>query len=62
MTASARDSLIAICVLWVLVTVVVFLRLLGRHRGFGIGADDILSVVALVSYLIYHELELEGNG
>ncbi|KAL1959778.1 hypothetical protein VTO42DRAFT_1364 [Malbranchea cinnamomea] len=46
MTKSARDSLIAICILWVLVGTVVFLRLLGRYRGVGIGADDILSVIA----------------
>lgn len=49
MTGSARDALIAVAVLWVLFAVVVFLRLLGRHRGSGIWGDDILSLAALVS-------------
>lgn len=48
MTGSARDSLIAISVLWVLFAVTVGFRLAGRLRGMGIGADDVLSVVALV--------------
>lgn len=49
MTGSARDSLIAISVLWVLFAVTVGFRLVGRIRGMGLGLDDILSVVALVS-------------
>lgn len=49
MTASARNSLIAISVLWVLFASTVVFRLLGRIQGVGIGLDDILSVVALVS-------------
>lgn len=48
MTGSARDSLIAISVLWVLFAVTVGFRLLGRVRGMGLGADDLLSVIALV--------------
>lgn len=48
MTGSAWDSLIAISVLWVLFAVTVGFRIVGRQRGMGIGADDILSVLALV--------------
>lgn len=49
MTASARDSLIAIAVLWVAFGIVVGFRLVGRFRGAGVGADDILSFFAFVS-------------
>lgn len=49
MTGEARDALIAICVLWVLFAATVFFRMLGRIRGAGVGADDILSLIALVS-------------
>jgi hypothetical protein len=49
MTGSARDSLIAIAVLWVLFAVTVVFRFIGRIRGIGLGLDDILSAVALVS-------------
>jgi hypothetical protein len=48
MTKQARDALITIAVLWVLFAAVVFMRLLGRLRGAGIGPDDVLSCVALV--------------
>ena len=48
MTRQARDSLIAIAVLWVICAAVVGFRLLGRVRGAGIGPDDVLSCVALV--------------
>ncbi|UPX15585.1 uncharacterized protein EKO05_0006029 [Ascochyta rabiei] len=48
MTGSARDSLIAISVLWTLFTTTVFFRLWGRIQGMGLGLDDILSVVALL--------------
>ena len=48
MTRQARDSLIAIAVLWVICAAVVFFRLMGRVRGAGIGPDDVLSCVALV--------------
>ncbi|QDS70014.1 hypothetical protein FKW77_003597 [Venturia effusa] len=48
MTGSARDSLIAISVLWAVFAVIVGFRLAGRIRGMGLGSDDILSVVALV--------------
>jgi hypothetical protein len=48
MTRQARDSLIAVAVLWVVFAVVVVFRVLGRVRGAGIGLDDILSCVALV--------------
>lgn len=48
MTTSARDSLIAIAVLWVLFGVVVFFRLLGRIRGIGVAADDVLALTAFV--------------
>ncbi|KAM0692428.1 hypothetical protein Q7P36_008631 [Cladosporium allicinum] len=48
MTDEARRALITISVLWVAFAVVVFFRWLGRIRGAGIGADDILSLVALV--------------
>jgi hypothetical protein len=49
LTRSARDSLIAISVLWVLGATVTFLRLAGRLRGAGIKADDILALIAVVS-------------
>ncbi|KAJ4403693.1 hypothetical protein N0V91_006393 [Didymella pomorum] len=48
MTGSARDSLIAIAVLWVLFAVTVVFRFIGRIRGIGLGLDDILSAVALI--------------
>jgi len=48
MTTKARDALIAIAILWVVFAAVVFLRLVGRLRGAGIGPDDVLSCVALV--------------
>lgn len=48
MTGSARDSLIAIAVLWVLFAITVVFRFLGRMRGIGLGLDDVLSAVALV--------------
>ena len=48
MTASARDSLIAIAFLWVLFGIVVSFRVFGRIRGVGIGADDVLAVTAFV--------------
>jgi hypothetical protein len=50
MTDEARRALIAVSVLWVLFAVVVFFRWVGRIRGAGIGADDVLSLVALVSF------------
>ncbi|KAF9878086.1 hypothetical protein CkaCkLH20_04662 [Colletotrichum karsti] len=46
MTTSARDSLIAICVLWSVTAAVVVARLWGRFRGIGIGGDDILAAIA----------------
>lgn len=49
MTGSARDSLIAIAVLWVLFAITVAFRFAGRLRGIGIGFDDVLSACALVS-------------
>lgn len=49
MTDPARDALIAVSFLWALFVGVVYLRLLGRSQGAGIGADDILSVFACVS-------------
>jgi hypothetical protein len=49
MTDPARRALIAMSVLWVAFAIVVFFRWLGRIRGAGIGADDVLSLVALVS-------------
>jgi uncharacterized transporter YbjL len=49
MTGSARDSLIAIAVLWVLFAITVAFRFAGRMRGIGLGLDDVLSAVALVS-------------
>jgi hypothetical protein len=48
MTDEARKALITISVLWVAFAVVVGFRWLGRIRGAGIGADDVLSLVALV--------------
>ncbi|KAL6707624.1 hypothetical protein ACN47E_003974 [Coniothyrium glycines] len=48
MTASARDSLIAMSVLWLFFVATVGFRLVGRHRGPGIGLDDCLSTAALV--------------
>ncbi|KAF2133897.1 hypothetical protein P153DRAFT_419727 [Dothidotthia symphoricarpi CBS 119687] len=48
MTDGARKTLIAISALWVVFAVVVILRVLGRFRGVGMGADDVLSMVALV--------------
>ena len=49
MTGSAKDSLIAMSVLWFLTVAAVGFRLRGRLRGPGLGLDDILAVVALVS-------------
>lgn len=51
MTRSARDSLVAIAVLWVVFAITVVFRFVGRIRGIGLGLDDILSAVALVSFL-----------
>jgi hypothetical protein len=48
MTRQARDSLIAVAVLWVTFAVVVVFRMLGRVQGAGIGLDDVLSCIALV--------------
>lgn len=50
MTRSARDSLVAIAVLWVVFAITVVFRFVGRIRGIGLGLDDILSAVALVSF------------
>lgn len=50
MTSEARRALTTISVLWVVFAIVVFLRWLGRIRGAGIGADDVLSLIALVRY------------
>ncbi|KAF2994180.1 hypothetical protein E8E13_001719 [Curvularia kusanoi] len=48
MTGSARDSLIAIAVLWVLFAITVAFRFTGRIKGIGLGFDDVLSAVALI--------------
>ncbi|KAH6633054.1 hypothetical protein C7974DRAFT_163968 [Boeremia exigua] len=48
MTGSARDSLIAIAVLWIMFAITVGFRFLGRLQGIGLGLDDILSAVALI--------------
>lgn len=48
MTDGARHALIAISVLWAVFVSVVVFRIYGRYRGVGLGADDILSVVALI--------------
>lgn len=56
MTGSARDSLIAISVLWVLFAITVAFRFAGRMRGIGLGLDDVLSAVALVSNPQLHEV------
>ncbi|TID19325.1 integral membrane protein [Venturia nashicola] len=48
MTGNARVSLAAISTLWVVFAVTVTFRLLGRLRGMGLGADDALSVMALL--------------
>ncbi|KAK4159810.1 hypothetical protein QBC43DRAFT_271562 [Cladorrhinum sp. PSN259] len=48
MTKNARDALIGISFLWCINGFVVFFRLVGRVRGIGIGADDILAVVAFL--------------
>lgn len=48
-TRSARDSLIAVSVLWVVFAAVVGFRIYGRLRGPGLAVDDILAVAALVS-------------
>lgn len=49
MTGSAKDSLIAMSVLWLVFAAVVGFRLRGRMRGPGLGLDDLLAVVALVN-------------
>lgn len=49
MTDGARNSLIVIVLLWVMFAIAVVLRLVGRIRVMGLGLDDILSVIALVS-------------
>jgi hypothetical protein len=48
MTGSARDSLIAMSVLWVVFTSAVVFRVYGRMRGPGMGVDDIFAIVAVV--------------
>lgn len=48
MTHQARDALITISVLWVLFAIAVYMRVLGRIRAAFVGADDVLSVAALV--------------
>ncbi|KAL2185867.1 hypothetical protein L209DRAFT_779968 [Thermothelomyces heterothallicus CBS 203.75] len=48
MVRSARDSLIGISFLGVVLGVIVFMRFLGRIQGVGIGPDDILSLVGFV--------------
>lgn len=58
MTGSARDSLIAISVLWIVFATTVGFRVLGRIRGIGLGLDDILSVVSLVSDFCAEPLEV----
>ena len=62
MTTSARDSLIAISFLWVLFGVVVGFRLLGRIRGIGIGADDILALSAFVRLFPRRTLAMQERG
>ncbi|KAF2626247.1 hypothetical protein BU25DRAFT_472527 [Macroventuria anomochaeta] len=48
MTGSARNSLIAVSVLWVVFATTVGFRFLGRICGIGPGLDDVLSAVALI--------------
>ncbi|KAF1942418.1 hypothetical protein EJ02DRAFT_454282 [Clathrospora elynae] len=48
MTASARDSMIAICVLWVLLLTALGFRLHGRLRGPGLAMDDIFAIAAFL--------------
>ena len=62
MTTSARDSLIAIAVLWVLFGIVVGFRLLGRIRGIGIGLDDILALSAFVSLFLRRTSTMQERG
>lgn len=52
MTTSARDSLVAISVLWVLFAVVVGFRLVGRIKGVGVGADDIFALSGCVRSVV----------
>jgi hypothetical protein len=52
MTGGARDALIGTSVLLALFATTVFFRLLGRFRGVGIGVDDILSTLAMVSGIL----------
>lgn len=57
-TDKARNSLIAISVLWCLFVIVLAFRLRGRWRGPGLGLDDILSAIAFVGYCIRAVTEL----
>lgn len=61
MTQSARDALIAGSFLWFLFAITVGFRLLGRVRGIGLGADDVLSLIALVSKRCIHRLGLPSD-
>ncbi|KAK4196581.1 hypothetical protein QBC40DRAFT_287048 [Triangularia verruculosa] len=46
MVKRARDAMIAISILWVVFGFILAGRMFARHRGIGIGLDDILAVVA----------------
>ncbi|KAF1839992.1 uncharacterized protein K460DRAFT_323779 [Cucurbitaria berberidis CBS 394.84] len=48
MTGGARDSLIAMSILWLLFALNVGFRFRGRLRGPGLGLDDTLAIVALI--------------
>lgn len=49
MVDRARDAMIAISFLWVVFGFVVAGRVVARHRGIGLGLDDVLAVAAFVS-------------
>jgi hypothetical protein len=65
LTDTARDSLIAMSVLWIFFTAAVGFRIYGRMRGPGIGLDDIFAIVAVVRNPLLlpplHLLDIETN-
>ncbi|KAK0708014.1 hypothetical protein B0H67DRAFT_326060 [Lasiosphaeris hirsuta] len=64
MTGHARSAIVGICFLWVIFVVTMGFRLLGRHRGIGIGLDDALAVLArfFSGFTIYFNVAVSISG
>jgi hypothetical protein len=61
MTRKARDGLIAGAFLWILFAITMYYRVMGRVRGAGLGADDFLSMIALVRKSRDHNFDPLSN-